>query len=60
MSMLGADDKSSRAPAMPSITQRKLAPSNWTTKQVSTARPMFCGLVQFFPPLNDLIRMWEP
>jgi hypothetical protein len=50
MSMLGADERSSRAPATPTITHRKPAPSKNTEKQVSTARPMFCGFVQVLPP----------
>src|SRR5215510_11350893 len=59
MSTLGAADRSSRAPATPSSTQRNPVPSNCTEKQVSTARPMFCGLVQVFPPSKDLIMMWD-
>ena len=34
-STLGDDERSSRAPARPSITQRNPVPSNWTAKQVS-------------------------
>jgi hypothetical protein len=60
MSTLGAADRSSRAPATPSSTQRNDVPSNCTEKHVSTASPMFCGRVQVFPPSEDLTMIWEP
>ena len=60
MSTLGAAERSSRAPPTPSITQRKLVPSNWTRKQVSTAVNSSTGRSQDFPPSNDRIMMCLP
>src|SRR5581483_6381159 len=58
MERLGADDRSSRAPAMPSITQRPSTGS--TKKQVSVAWAMTWGRVQDFPPSNERTRMCAP
>ena len=59
-STLGDDERSSRAPARPSITQRNPAPSNGTEKQVSNAVKSSTGRVHDAPPSKDRIRMCLP
>src|SRR5687767_5223175 len=58
MSTLGAAARSFRAPAMPSMTHRKVTGS--TKKQGSVTWYRASGRVHFRPPSNDLTTMWVP